>query len=130
MKSFTLTRGHSNMWGTPGILACGDDLWCATLERKWEDNKPEISCIPPGKYTCRRGNFPKHGVTFEVTGVANRTSILFHKGNFQGDSLGCILVATGFAPINGQLAVSASGEGFNRFLEYLKADNEFELTVA
>lgn len=117
------------MWGTPGILSCGDELWIATLERKWDDNKPETSCIPTGKYRARLGDFPKHGKCFEVTNVPNRTTILFHKGNFQTDSLGCILLGTGFGVINDGLAISMSGVAFDWFNKFLAGETEFELEI-
>lgn len=129
MKSLTLIRIVENKWGNFGAMFCGDDFMVTTLERRWDDNKPETSCIPAEKYMCKRGHFPAHGETFEVIGAHDRSAILFHKGNYQTDSKGCILIATGYAPISGQLAISASGDGYARFMEYLKGEDEFELTI-
>ena len=54
--------------------------FAATLEEAWVRNTPNISCIPPGMYTCRRVDSPKFGDTFEVADVPGRSHILFHKG--------------------------------------------------
>lgn len=129
MKTLTLKRVVDNLWGTPGVLYDSDKFMLTTLERKWEGNQHDISCIPDGKYISRRGKFPSHGDTFEVTGVKDRSGILFHKGNYQTDSKGCILLGSGYAEINGQLAISGSGDAFKKFMEYLKDEHEFELLI-
>lgn len=129
MKTLTLQRITETMWGTFGALYSGNDFLCATLERKWEDDKPDISSIPAGEYTSKRTNSPHFGNTFEIVGVKDRSAILFHKGNYQTDSKGCVIIATGYAPLNGQLAVTSSGEAFARFLDFLKSENEFNLIV-
>lgn len=67
-----------------------------TAEEEWRDNRPHISCIPTGSYRCRRGVFPRMGETFEVTGVPGRTAILFHAGNTEADTEGCILLGQRF----------------------------------
>lgn len=52
--------------------------------------------IPVGIYKCVRGEHRLHGKppfgTFEVTGVAGHSGILFHAGNYNTDSDGCVLV--------------------------------------
>lgn len=53
--------------------------------------------IPNGTYTCKRGPHRLHGMTedfetFEVTGVPGHTGLLFHWGNYNKDSNGCILI--------------------------------------
>lgn len=129
MKTLTLKRAFDNTFGTFGVLADGDTFMCATLERRWNDNRHDGSCIPAGKYKCRRGLWPKHGEVYEVTAVPDRTAILLHKGNYQTDSLGCILIGSGFAEINKQLAISASGEAFANFMQHMAAEPEFELEI-
>ena len=65
---------------------------CATVELPWLNNKPFISCIPDGKYTIKRYTSKKYKYAFEVLDVKGRYSILIHKGNYQRDTEGCILV--------------------------------------
>lgn len=63
-----------------------------TLELPWRDNQHDISCIPLGKYVCKKFNSTKFGLTFEVRNVPNRSGILFHAGNEAADTHGCILL--------------------------------------
>lgn len=128
MKSLTLVRITENIWGTPGVLFENPDFMVTTMERGWKNNEPTISCIPAYKYLCKRVQSPHFGNTFEVI-VDGRSHILFHKGNWQTDSLGCILVGSGYGFLNGQEAITGAGDGFAHFLNYLKDENEFELTI-
>lgn len=86
---------------TLGILHVFDDLnspcfTCWTLELPDKKNAKQISCIPTGSYTCRRGMSEKAntfgGETYRVLDVPNRTGIMFHAGNSTGDTQGCILL--------------------------------------
>jgi hypothetical protein len=63
--------------------------------------------------------------TFEVTGVTWHTGILFHPGNTEKDSSGCILLGTG---ING-FTLSNSREAFAFFMSGLEGLDTFNLTV-
>ena len=128
MKVLTLTRVIENMYGTFSMFF-GENIILATLERRWEDNKTDVSCIPIGEYLCKRMISPKFGETFEVCDVPNRTGILFHKGNYMSDSKGCILLANGFGELNRQLAVTDSGAAFSRFIKYFAGENEFKLII-
>jgi hypothetical protein len=52
--------------------------------------------IPSGTYICVRGEHELHNTvpfnTFEITGVAGHSNLLFHVGNFNRDSEGCVLI--------------------------------------
>lgn len=67
---------------------------CYTLEHSY-DGKPKV---PAGLYKCVRGMHalrPGHPfVTFEITGVEGHKGILFHPGNTEEDSKGCVLVGS------------------------------------
>jgi hypothetical protein len=80
--------------GTPGWLHLpGGRIWI--FEEEDQNNKSNISCIPPGIYICKRRFYNKGGYdTWEVTGVPGRSLILFHIGNTEEDLAGCL--ATGF----------------------------------
>lgn len=100
-----------------------------TCEEVWQFNQRNTSCIPGGKYVCKRVNSPHHGPTFEVTGVPGRTEILLHKGNTVKDTEGCILVGETFSMLEGVVSIGESGLGFGEFLS-LTADIEwFYLTI-
>ena len=129
MKQFKLRRIGSNSFGTFGVLIDGDIPFCLTVERQWLNNQVGVSCIPDGIYICRRGQFPKHRDTFEVTNVPGRTSILFHKGNIDDDSHGCIVLGEQYGYLNRDVAVLASGPAFEEFLKRLEGINEFQLTI-
>lgn len=74
---------------------------CFTLELPWSENKRNVSCIPEGKYAAIKHISPKFGETFWLQGVKNRSEILVHSGNFNWDTLGCILVGSGLKDLNG-----------------------------
>jgi len=109
-----------------------------TLERQWLNNKRGISCIPAGKYICLRCNTspeynfqdsPKFGDTFVVSDVEGREHILFHKGNLDNDTNGCILVGEQYGTLQDDTAILASRQGYGEFMSLLKGKNEFELVV-
>jgi hypothetical protein len=124
-----LVRVSSNSEGTYGVLCQGTIPFAVTLERAWRDNKVGESCIPVGTYQCRKVNSPKFGATFEVCDVPGRTAILFHKGNLQDDSHGCILIGEQFNPVTGRPGITASKEGFTEFLHITQATLEFQLEI-
>ena len=72
-----------------------------TLELPWKNNAPRVSCIPAGRYEVVKRNSPKYGDHFHVLNVPNRSYILIHHGNYNRDTLGCILVGIGVKDING-----------------------------
>lgn len=129
MKRFSLKRIAKNVDGTFGTLIDEDVPFCLTVERPWINNQTGISCIPDGTYICKRVNTPKHGNTFEVTNVLGRTAILFHKGNIDNDSHGCIVVGEQYGYLGDKVAVLASGPAFDEFLKRLQGIDVFELDI-
>ena len=66
-----------------------------TLEEEDLQNRQNVSRIPAGTYKCVRTQYIKGGYeTFEITYVSGRTRILFHRGNTEEDTEGCILLGT------------------------------------
>jgi hypothetical protein len=114
---------------TFGVLTFAGVPFCVTLERPWLDNQRSISCIPVDLYLCKRVNSPKFGDTFEITGVPNRSEILFHKGNISEDTHGCIIVGEQFEPLSGQFAVQASGKAMSEFLTLTANVDRFHLQI-
>lgn len=116
------------------------DMVAVTLEHAYESGIEGYSPkVPAGTYRCVRGTHQLHKgdslgppfETFEVMGVAGHAGILFHKGNFNKDSQGCILVGQTFADLDkdGHLDVTNSGATFTRFMVLQAAVDEFELRV-
>jgi hypothetical protein len=114
---------------TFGVLINGDTPFAVTLEPSWKDNKRNISCIPTGSYSCKRVNSPRFGSTFEIMDVTDRTHILFHKGNRERNTEGCVLVAEEFGRLDGEAAVLSSGKGFYEFMSILRGLDEFNIVI-
>lgn len=130
MKTITLKRvTPSGPDGVFGVLIADNIPFAVTVERPWVDNQKQVSCIPDGTYMCRRVSSPKFGDTFEITGVDNRSHVLFHKGNTIDDSHGCILVGEQFEKISGAPGIAMSGKGYGEFMGMLKGINEFQLVI-
>lgn len=102
---------------------------CKTLELPWLNNAPYVSCIPTGEYEAEKHNSPMHGECFKIKDVANRTQILIHKGNYNRDTLGCILVGTGFSDINndGIRDLYSSAQALQQLMKAAK--NGFKLII-
>ena len=100
--------------------ADGDIIFhCNTLMLGWKDNKKRISHIPKGSYEVVRHQSPKFGDCFLVKDVPNRSHILFHKGNFYRDTLGCILVGE-------YKSTDIDGDGFDDLVNSSKTFKEFK----
>ena len=103
---------------------------CETLEHTF-DGKP---ALPPGVYPCVRGEHRLKNlvpfITFEVTSVEGHSGILFHCGNYNADSRGCVLVGDNILMQSGTPhMITGSRLAFRRFME-LQADlDHFTLTV-
>ncbi|MEB3379582.1 DUF5675 family protein [Flavobacterium psychrophilum] len=69
---------------------------CYTMELPYNDNQHAISCIPAGSYEVISNISPKFGEGYLVKNVINRSSILFHTGNYPRDTHGCLLVADNY----------------------------------
>lgn len=125
--------------GVIGVLINGNRPLCLTLEREWKDNEKGLSCIPEGRYLCQRVDTPMHGITYQVLQVPNRDAILFHSGNTEVDSKGCILVGQMFGeleatdPASGnkemQLAVLNSKAAFQDFMAVMDGRASFAITI-
>ena len=101
-----------------------------TLEHSY-DGKPKL---PAGTYQCVRGKHtlagrPEPFETFEVMGVPGHTGILFHPGNWQGDSNGCILVGRTVSGSDHGCMVTNSRATFYRFMLDLDGMESFMLVV-
>lgn len=115
---------------TFGVLLQENQIpFALTLERPWKDNQRSISCIPTGAYICKRIISPKFGNTFQVIDVPNRDMIEFHKGTFEKDTHGCIIIGEQFGSLLNQPVVFASQAGFEEFLRITTTVSEFELFI-
>ena len=87
-------KGADGIFG--GLNDEDDNQVAVTLERAYMTGGQWTPKIPAGVYTCVRGSHAlKNGgmfETFEVKGVKDHSGLLFHPGNFDSDSEGCILL--------------------------------------
>jgi len=117
-----LLRTDTSDQGTFGILVFGDEF-VYTGELPWRENKPNLSCIPEGRYTMRLRVSPRYGRVFEIGDVPDRSYILLHQGNFCGDTSlgyrtnvrGCVLLGIKRGSLGGQKAVLSSRMARRRF---------------
>ena len=64
--------------------------------------------------------------TFEITGVPGHSGILFHTGNTNNDSSGCVLLGTDTT----RLGISDSRLAFSKFMAMMVGIDKVELHVA
>jgi hypothetical protein len=101
-----------------------------SLENRWLDNRRQVSCIPVGEYELRPARFNRGGyATWEVVDVPGRSNILFHIGNTDKDTHGCILPGMAVGVLSGRLAVLRSREAFGQFMDRLKDQKTARLVV-
>lgn len=136
----TITRETSGDEGTFGTLEM-EGFKCKTGELPWRDNKPQVSCVPPGTYSALWQDSPKHGMCYHLVGVPDRSFVEIHSANFVGDKLkgyacemlGCITLGKDVQPLstpdNGkQLAIISSRITMAKFHE-LCAERPLSLTI-
>lgn len=134
-----LTRVVFDSHGIFGTLTDHDDIAIAvTLEHSYDaklGNGSYAPKLPNGEYKCLRGTHQLHNAppfeTFEITGVPGHTGILFHAGNFNEDSEGCVLLGRRIVPNpsgDGDM-ITSSKNSFLKFMDLQDGINEFTLTV-
>lgn len=136
MIEFQLLRDPSTTHGTPGVLV-GPGFWCHTLELPWRDNRPKVSCIPPGEYDVVLRKSPKFGSVYWVRNVPGRSWILLHSGNFAGSTEaglrsnveGCVLLGLAKGIIGKQRAVLLSRPAIRK-LQAFTGGKPFKLEVS
>jgi len=102
-----------------------------TLEHSY-NNLPKI---PDGDYTCQRSQHRLHGMTqdfetFQVMNVPGHDNILFHWGNFNKDSEGCILLGESIAQTGPQEMITNSRASWQKFMDTLSGCQTFDLAVS
>lgn len=115
--------------GTFGALKLNKELFCWTLEPRDEENAANISSIPAQQYDCGRYSSLRYPGTFQVLNVPGRSRILFHPGNTDDDTAGCILLGETLGKLQGVRAVLNSCRTFRRFMAMLEEFDEFTLTI-
>lgn len=124
-----LTRAFQDGRATLGILQVKgiqhDPIF--TLENPQRATS-EDSLIPAGTYTCKPFSGVKYKDVYEVCNVPGRTVILIHNGNFEKETLGCILVGLKGGSMQDQPAILDSRQALDK-LRSLIGRNDFELEI-
>lgn len=115
---------------TIGLLSIDGQPFCFTLEDEYREDKISGETrIPAGRYPVVKrtvgGFFERykrrfgswHGYMLEVLGVPGFTDILFHCGNTDEDTSGCILVGD-IADINRGLPGMTIGRSANAYVRF------------
>lgn len=94
-----LKRFCSTDYGTFGVLTFADKS-LYTVEKPWQNNTPEISCVPSGEYVLEPHESGKYGqvlclvnnkgVTHFKQPESKRFACLIHIANYERDVTGCI----------------------------------------
>jgi len=129
-----LTRFISTDYGTFGKLTIGDKTFY-TVEKPWQNNTPEISCVPAGKYTLEPHNSLKYGnvlcmvndsgVTHFKEPDSKRFACLIHVANYEKDVLGCIGLGEKYL---GHM-VTSSKKSIKEFYELVDPQETHTLTI-
>lgn len=131
----TLTRTEFRPDGIFGFLHTENGFKVAcTLEHAYLVGAEWHPKVPPGKYVCARGPHRLAGMkdkfeTFEIMGVPGHTGILFHAGNWNDDSSGCVLVGRDVRKLGNVQMITDSRLTFAAFMKLQGSAKTFGLTV-
>ena len=109
MTYLELIRLETGRKGTYSVMLADKVIFSFTLEPPDRLNMRNTSSIPTGQYECAPYKSTRFGLTMQVLDVPERTYILFHAGNFVGDTEGCIIVGSEIGKLKGNRAVLNSG---------------------
>jgi hypothetical protein len=85
------TRGRPTTLAGAGRRTAVNRFVCYTIELPWEDNLPQHSCIPEGRYELKKRYSTRFGQHLLVDHVPGRELILVHPANDALKELrGCI----------------------------------------
>ena len=129
MKSVIINRFKQDSQATIGMLTisdlCHDPIY--TLENPLRETAKD-SCIPSGAYLCKPYSGTKYKGVYIVENVPNRSAILFHWGNTEKDTEGCLLLGNKLGQIGTMPAVLESKKCFARF-KSIMGDSAFKLEI-
>lgn len=108
-------------------------IWqCKAMEPPWLNNKRNVSCVPPGRYTMIwefSPRFQRH--LFELKEVPGRSQILIHPFNFFWDTRGCIGLGDMFLDMNkdGSRDLRNSRKSLERFHKVMEGIRISSITI-
>jgi hypothetical protein len=126
-------------------LHCDDELFSVTLEHAFAQSDSSFAPkLPRGAtYTCKVGTGPANGMhvlehynqgrpfaAYEVMGVPGHSGILFHVGNTNKDSDGCLLMGEKILTLRDSTwMIFKSQDTFVKFMQTMDGIEEFTLRV-
>jgi hypothetical protein len=117
-----LERFAYTHWGTFGKITVGDKSWF-TIERPWNNNEPNISCIPTGVYALWPARFNKGDYeVYEILNVPGRTEVKIHIATTMDDVLGCVGLGKALGFYRDKWCVIHNKAAFNEFMDECKAN--------
>ena len=93
-KTVELNRIYMGPEGTHGRITVDGRFVAYSVELPWKGNERDVSCIPAGSYDLAYVESPHFGQRLHVIDVHGRSAILLHKGNWQKDTRGCLLIVS------------------------------------
>jgi len=120
-----IVRLEQSLDGALGVLLLDSKIFCFTLQPDAEDSKYHI---PAGEYLCKRFHGIKWTNAFEIV-VEGHTALLFHSGNTEADTRGCILLGSSVGKLKGRRAVQNSGKTFEVFMDRCFNLMQFSLVI-
>ena len=109
MDILKLTRMETGPTETIGVLTLNSQVFCLILEPPKKENKRSVSCIPTGRYLCKRYKSDKYGTDcLALYNVPGRDYISIHFGNTAEDTCGCLLPGAYSGVLKGERAVLRS----------------------
>lgn len=123
--------------GRYSLLEVGDlSLWL--IEREWNGNRRNVSCVPRGEYKLERHNGRKYRDTWALVGLTvgggptplpgkTRYACVIHAAQYPSDLEGCLAPARA---INSQGAAIDSQIATTRLLALLDEDETHDLILA
>jgi hypothetical protein len=125
-----LVRNRIDSTGTYGQLFSEQgELICLTLEHAYLFDHGWYPKVNDGTYICQRGDHILESgeeiETFEIMNVPNHTGILFHRGNTENNSSGCVLLGS---RLSGNTLLNST-VAFNKFMALQDGVDQFTLLV-
>ncbi len=124
--SCKLARLEMTEQGALGVLVLNGRILGFTLQPDEKDRSGFY--IPAGEYFCRRFHGFKWPDTFEIV-VPGHTALLFHAGNVEDHTEGCILLGASVGKLRGNRAVLNSGRTFKQFQRETKDVDGFWIDI-
>lgn len=94
-----------------------DDWSCFTIERPWQGNRRNVSCIPEGVYPIHHTQRHNGAQAIAIDDVPDRSAILIHSANWVHELKGCVAPGIGLGVMDNMQAVLGSVSALYQILE-------------